>query len=87
MRLHYLAGDRAAALQAFDRCERVLKDELSTLPDAQTRSFSHRSRRARSSGRPERGAAATVLRPPVLVGVMRKWRQCTRHGTATRRSS
>ena len=24
MRLHYLAGDRAAALLAFDRCERVL---------------------------------------------------------------
>jgi DNA-binding SARP family transcriptional activator/tetratricopeptide (TPR) repeat protein len=36
MRLHYLAGDRAAALLAFDRCERVLKNEVGTRPDAQT---------------------------------------------------
>ena len=28
MRLHYLAGDRAAALLAFDRCEQSLKDEI-----------------------------------------------------------
>ena len=28
MRLHYLAGDRVAALLAFDRCEQVLKDEV-----------------------------------------------------------
>jgi DNA-binding SARP family transcriptional activator len=27
MRLHYLRGDRAAALFAFDRCERMLKDD------------------------------------------------------------
>jgi DNA-binding SARP family transcriptional activator len=36
MRLHYLAGDRAAALLAFDACERMLKDEVGAVPCAQT---------------------------------------------------
>jgi DNA-binding SARP family transcriptional activator len=36
IRLHYLGGDRAAALLAFDRCERVLKDEVGTSPSAET---------------------------------------------------
>ena len=36
IRLHYLAGDRAAALLAFDRCERVLKDEVGTRPSTET---------------------------------------------------
>ena len=36
MRLHYLRGDRAAALLAFDRCERVLKDEVGAQPSAET---------------------------------------------------
>jgi len=36
VRLHYLAGDRAAALLAFDRCERMLKDEVGARPDAET---------------------------------------------------
>ncbi len=36
MRLHYLAGDRAAALLAFDRCEQVLKDDVGVVPSPQT---------------------------------------------------
>ncbi len=36
MRLHYLAGDRAAALLAFDRCEKRLKDEVGARPSAAT---------------------------------------------------
>ncbi|WP_395700551.1 ATP-binding protein [Aquabacterium sp.] len=36
MRLHYLAGDRSAALQAFDHCEQVLKHELGTRPSPET---------------------------------------------------
>lgn len=36
MRLHYLRADRAAAIAAFDRCERVLNDELSTNPGNET---------------------------------------------------
>ena len=36
MRLHYLAGDRAAGLLAFDRCEQVLKDEVGARPSPLT---------------------------------------------------
>jgi hypothetical protein len=36
MRLHYLRGDRAIALPAFDRCEQVLKDEVDAKPLAET---------------------------------------------------
>ena len=36
MRLHYLRGDRAAALLAFDRCEQVLKNEVGARPSADT---------------------------------------------------
>ena len=36
MRLHYLRGDRAAAIAAFERFEQRLKDELGTRPSAET---------------------------------------------------
>ena len=36
IRLHYLRGDRAAALLAFDRCEQLLKDEVGAQPSAAT---------------------------------------------------
>jgi DNA-binding SARP family transcriptional activator len=36
MRLHYLRGDRAAAMLAFDRCEALLKHEVGTRPGQQT---------------------------------------------------
>ncbi|MDH4052415.1 MAG: AAA family ATPase, partial [Rubrivivax sp.] len=69
MRLHYLAGDRAAALLAFDRCEQVLKDEVGARPSAETMAL---------LATVESGAAtpwvagnalpASVLRPPRLIG-------------------
>jgi DNA-binding SARP family transcriptional activator len=36
MRLHYLTGDRAAALAAFERCKNVLQKELGVEPVAET---------------------------------------------------
>jgi DNA-binding SARP family transcriptional activator len=39
MRLHYLRGDRAAALAAFDRCRVVLRGELGVLPDRETQAL------------------------------------------------
>lgn len=36
IRLHYLRGDRAAALLAFDRCEHVLKHEVGATPSLET---------------------------------------------------
>ncbi len=75
MRLQYLAGDRAAALLAFDRCERLLKDEVGTAPSAETlallRTITQENVGAdiAAAGTARRGALpASVLRPPRLVG-------------------
>ena len=75
MRVHYLAGDRAAALQAFDACERTLKDEVGTRPDAQTMALLAQVQAGTvetpSSG--PRAVPASVLRPPRLVGRDAEW--------------
>lgn len=36
MRLHYLRGDTASAVAAFEVCERALKDELELRPSTET---------------------------------------------------
>jgi len=72
IRLHYLKGDRSAALLAFDRCERMLKDEVGAAPSPETMAL---LRLVETAGlpaeRPRRVAPvlpASVLRPPRLVG-------------------
>ena len=80
MRLHYLQGDRAAALLAFDACERVLKDEVGAAPDATTLSL---LRQIESSSLPTAMPAGlalplAILRPPRLVGRELEWRQLER---------
>jgi hypothetical protein len=79
MRLHYLAGDRAAALMAFDLCERMLKDEVGARPSAQTLALLATVERSAAppSAPAQAGAAAvpvSVLRPPRLVGREAAWR-------------
>jgi len=71
IRLHYLAGDRAAALLGFDRCEQVLKDEVGIRPSAETLALL----RTIEQGGAVAGqlpvaqqAPASVLRPPRLIG-------------------
>ena len=70
MRLHYLAGDRAAALLAFDHCERVLKDEVGAAPSAETLALLATVDQGAASGALGVGNAvpASVLRPPRLIG-------------------
>jgi DNA-binding SARP family transcriptional activator len=70
MRLHYLRGDRAAALLAFDACERALKDEVGTRPDAQTMALLAMIESATGSAPPApmRSLPPGLLRPPRLVG-------------------
>ncbi|MBA4178509.1 MAG: hypothetical protein C0505_18410 [Leptothrix sp. (in: Bacteria)] len=76
MRLHYLAGDRSAALLAFDQCERVLKHEVGARPSAATLALLATIEQAQAplallpAGRrvPE-----AVLRPPRLVGRAAAW--------------
>jgi DNA-binding SARP family transcriptional activator len=70
VRLHYLRGDRAAALLAFDRCEKTLKDEIGTTPSAETLALLATI----SAAQPQALAAvarvvpASVLLPPRLIG-------------------
>ncbi|HEX3140002.1 MAG TPA: AAA family ATPase, partial [Rhizobacter sp.] len=77
MQLHYLAGDRAAALQAFDQCERVLKHEVGARPSPETLALLDtidRSGTAPAGAAPRSGTVpASVLRPPRLVGREQPW--------------
>ena len=69
MRLHYLRGDRAAALLAFDDCERLLKDEVGARPSAPTLALLHTIEQSQApawtAGQP---LPAAVLRPPRMIG-------------------
>jgi DNA-binding SARP family transcriptional activator len=87
MRLQYLAGDRAAALLAFDACERVLKDEIGARPSPETLALLRTIEQdalADSSGTGLQRVPASVLRPPRLVGRDAEWatllRQWPQHG-------
>ncbi|MGC4076978.1 MAG: BTAD domain-containing putative transcriptional regulator [Rubrivivax sp.] len=69
MRLHHLRGDRASAVAAFERCERLLKDELGLTPDAETRALLATVERGRGGDTaPARPVPAALLRPPRLAG-------------------
>jgi DNA-binding SARP family transcriptional activator len=73
MRLHYLRGDRAAALTAFERCRHVLGSELGAEPGHETLEL---ARSIKASAAPVRAPVArpvTVLRPPRLVGREHEW--------------
>ncbi|MVN89473.1 hypothetical protein GO986_22315 [Deinococcus sp. HMF7620] len=76
MRLHYLAGDRPAALKAYHRCQEVLSRELGVTPLPETRELA--SLIDRGSVAPSAAPAAAriplaVRRPPVLVGRADVW--------------
>ncbi|HSW07733.1 BTAD domain-containing putative transcriptional regulator, partial [Aquabacterium sp.] len=72
MRLHYLGGDRSAALQAFDQCEQVLKHELGTRPSPDTlallATIEAAARDRQPSPTARRTLPAALMRPPRLVG-------------------
>lgn len=72
MRLHYLLGDRSAALQAFDRCEQLLKHELGARPAPETLALLATIEAAERGAVPlpgqQRPLPAALARPPRLVG-------------------
>jgi DNA-binding SARP family transcriptional activator len=75
IRLLYLAGDRAAALLAFDACERMLKHEVGTRPGEQTLELLRQveSSAPALNALAVRTVPASVLRPPRLVGRDAEW--------------
>jgi DNA-binding SARP family transcriptional activator len=75
MRLHYLRGDRAAAIAAFEGFERRLKDELGARPSAETLELLATVERGAASLPARRAVApASLLRPPRLIGREPEWR-------------
>lgn len=79
MRLHYLQGDRGAALAAYERCRAVLREALATEPLAQTQALARDIMRGGELPTPAPAPRAAiplaVLRPPVLVGREEVWRR------------
>ena len=78
MRLHYLAGDRGAALRMFARCRDVLERELGVEPLPETEELAARIERGEVARAPRPASAkmsipVEVLRPPRLVGREREW--------------
>lgn len=69
MRLHYLRGDRAAALRAFEACEQALQRELGVPPGAETLALRQTVEDASAAPGPvATPVPARLLRPPRTVG-------------------
>ena len=69
MRLHYLRGDRAEALLAFDHCERTLKDEVGAQPSADTLALLRTIEQSQAHPwLPGQPLPAAALKPPQLIG-------------------
>ncbi len=71
MRLHYLRGDRASALLAFDQLERRLKDDVGTRPDAASLTLLRTIEQSEPLGddnTASRPMPASLVRPPQLIG-------------------
>lgn len=78
MRLHYLRGDRAAALKAYARCEEVLRSEFGSTPLPQTQALALEIQRNQVTPTltvKRRELPVALLRPPQLVGREREWAQ------------
>ena len=74
MRLHYLRGDRAAALAVFERCRELLKRELGTTPGNETLELAALIESSGVLSSPAIVAKpVSVLRPPKLVGRDTEW--------------
>ena len=77
IRLHYLRGDRAAALAAFERCRELLKRELGVAPGPETAELARlvESARPMPASEAAKPRPLATLRPPRLIGREAPWRQ------------
>ena len=78
MRLHYLRGDRAAALEAYWQLASNLREELGTRPSAETMALLQTIEAAEQAPpMPRRPVPVSLMRPPVLVGRDGPWSAMT----------
>jgi DNA-binding SARP family transcriptional activator len=79
MRLHYLLGDRTAALGLYEMCRQMLRRELDTEPLPETAALAREIERGGVFPQAAPGVRtslpASVLRPPVLAGREEAWAQ------------
>lgn len=77
MRLHFLRGDRAAAVAAFERCEQVLRAELGLRPSPETQALLARVEALAEPVPPVPAPALppSLLRPPRRVGRVAEWQR------------
>lgn len=78
MQLHYLQGDRPAALKVYHRCQEALRRELNVEPLPETKELARKIDQGESQvpATPRRNARTLppfILRPPVLVGREEAW--------------
>ncbi|MCP3141950.1 AAA family ATPase [Pyxidicoccus xibeiensis] len=79
IRLHYLRGDRGAALSAFERLRATLSHDLGVSPMPDTLSLVRQIEKGSQVARPapvsRPALPLTVLRPPLLAGRESAWRE------------
>jgi DNA-binding SARP family transcriptional activator len=68
MRMHYLRGDRAAALAAYRRCRELLSREVGVAPGAETQALAAQIEAGAPAAAPAAPLPLALLRPPRLVG-------------------
>ncbi len=74
IRLHYLRGDRAAALAAYRQLHALMATELRCEPEPETRALARLIEQGAALGRgTARALPPAVLRPPRLIGREREW--------------
>ena len=64
MRLHYLRGDRAAALAAYRRCHELLAREVGVAPGAETQALAAQIEAGAPAAAPSAPLPLALLRPP-----------------------
>jgi DNA-binding SARP family transcriptional activator len=79
MRLHYLAGNRPAAIRAFEHCKTILEVQLGVEPLLETQNLAKLisvGDHLPQTTLPTRvNIPIQVLRPPILAGRTREWAQ------------
>jgi DNA-binding SARP family transcriptional activator len=85
MRLHYLRGDRTAAVAAFERFEQLLREQTGARPGAETVQLLATIESAASAAASAHAVVpVSLVQPPVRVGREHEWLAMTRAWSAGR---